>query len=268
MPVYMLTDELVFPPPEGASPEGIVAVGGDFTAQRLLLGYAQGIFPWPSEGMPLLWFSPDPRFVLATGSAHVPRSLRKSIRRGGFEVRADTAFEQVIQRCAEAVRPDQKGTWITDELLDGYTQLHGQGYAHSIEAWRDGELVGGLYGVALGRMFFGESMFAACPDASKVATICLLGQLRQWGFPLVDCQVHTEHLARFGAQHMPRSRFLRAVREAVSFESRIGPWQLELTPEQALEVLRSGPIERSRPPSPARDGARAAPRSRTNDQTG
>lgn len=237
MPIYMLTDELRFPPPEGASAEGIVAVGGDFRPERLLLGYAQGIFPWPSEGLPLLWFSPDPRFVLDPARAHVPRSLRKHMRKQPYEICFDTAFSRVIRACAEARRPGQRGTWIIDELVHGYEHLHALGFAHSIEAWSEGRLVGGLYGVGLGRMFFGESMFAHQADASKIAFTMLLAQLVRWEFALVDCQVHTEHLERFGAEEWPRTDFLRVLRASVGAETRRGPWQLELTTEEALATL-------------------------------
>src|SRR5688500_7052820 len=185
MPVYLLTNELRFPPPEGASPEGIVAIGGDFRPERLLLGYAQGIFPWPSEGLPLLWFSPDPRFVLEPHEAHPPRSLRKQLRKMPYPVRFDTAFGEVIRHCAETRRPGQRGTWITDDLLAGYEALHALGFAHSVEAFRGDELVGGLYGVSLGQVFFGESMFAHAPDASKLAFAMLLAQLVSWGVRLV-----------------------------------------------------------------------------------
>ena len=182
MPIYMLTEDLRFPPPEGASAEGIVAVGGDFRPQRLLLGYAQGIFPWPSEGLPLLWFSPDPRFVLTPETAHIGRSLRKKLRKQPFEIRFDTAFAEVIRACAATRRPGQRGTWIIEELVEGYEALHALGFAHSIEAWRDGRLVGGLYGVGLGQVFFGESMFAYEADASKCAFAVLLAQLRGGAF--------------------------------------------------------------------------------------
>lgn len=237
MPVYLLTSELAFPPPEGASREGVVAVGGDFRPERLLLAYSQGIFPWPTEGMPLLWFSPDPRFVLDPRRAHVGRSLRKRMRRGDYEVRADTAFERVIRHCASVPREGQDGTWILEPLIEGYVALHERGFAHSIECWRDGELVGGLYGVSLGRVFFGESMFALEPDASKVAFATLLGNLVAWDFALVDCQVPTEHLERFGAERWGRKRFLTALREALSTEAKRGPWTLSLTPAEALGRL-------------------------------
>jgi len=237
MPIYMLTDELRFPPPEGASAEGIVAVGGDFRPERLLLGYAQGIFPWPSEGLPLLWFSPDPRFVLDPARLHLPRSLRKRMRKAPYEIRFDTAFDEVIHACASARRPGQRGTWIIEDLVDGYQSLHELGFAHSIEAWSGDQLVGGLYGVGLGRVFFGESMFAHAPDASKCAFAVLIAQLLAWDFALVDCQVHTEHLERFGAEEWPRERFLRTLRSAVTAETRRGRWTLELDVEQALANL-------------------------------
>jgi leucyl/phenylalanyl-tRNA--protein transferase len=237
MPVYLLTDELVFPPPEGATREGVVAVGGDFRPERLLLAYHQGIFPWPTEGMPLLWFSPSPRFVLPPQGAHVPRSLRKVIRRGGFEIRTDTAFAEVIDGCAAAPREGQRGTWITPELRAGYLELHRLGYAHSIECWIDGALAGGLYGVSLGRMFFGESMFARVPDASKLAFATLLGNLVHWDFALVDCQVYTEHLERFGAIDIPRREFLDVLRVALAAPTRQGPWHFDLDPIAALAKL-------------------------------
>lgn len=239
MPVYLLDKELMFPCPEDANEEGIVAVGGDVSPERLLVAYQHGIFPWPARGYPLLWFSPDPRFALVPRRAHVSRSLRKVIRRGQLRVTADTAFEEVITACAAVPRPHQQGTWITQELRDGYLGLHELGYAHSIEAWRDDELVGGLYGVALGRTFVGESMFASEPDASKVAFTTLLGHLVLWGFRVVDCQVHTEHLARFGATMWPRHRFLADWRAAVDEPSLMAPWTLTMTPEESLARLRS-----------------------------
>jgi leucyl/phenylalanyl-tRNA--protein transferase len=237
MPVYRLTRRLAFPPPEHATREGLVAVGGDASPERLLLAYAQGIFPWPSPGMPLLWFSPDPRFVLVPGRAHLSRSLRKRVRAGTFDIRFDTRFADEMRACAAQPRPGQDGTWITDELVEGYVALHARGLAHSVEAFRDGELVGGLYGVSLGRAFFGESMFARAPDASKVAFATLLGQLVAWDFALVDCQVRTEHLARFGAEDWPRARFLGALRDALAAPTRVGRWVREVTAEQVLAAL-------------------------------
>jgi len=237
----LLSDELIFPPPDGASSEGVVAVGGDFDPQRLILAYSQGIFPWPTSGFPLLWFSPDPRFVLEPGAAHIPRSLRKAVRKTNLRITADTAFSEVIRACSVIHRPGQSGTWITDELSDGYQALHELGLAHSIEAWDDGVLVGGVYGVSLGGVYFGESMFTARPNASKVAFVTLLGNLRAWGFPLVDCQVHTDHLARFGAVRWGRPRFLAALESALELPTRRGPWSLPLSPREALDVLCEGP---------------------------
>lgn len=239
MPVYLLDKEIRFPLPEDANEEGIVAVGGDLCPQRLLAAYQQGIFPWPARGYPLLWFSPDPRFALDPTRVHVSRSLRREIRRSDLRVTADRAFAEVIRACAAVPRPHQHGTWITHELQQGYLGLHELGYAHSIEAWRGDELVGGLYGVALGKTFAGESMFASEADASKVAFTTLLGHLVQWGVRIVDCQVHTEHLARFGATMWPRERFLREWRAAVDEPTRRAPWELTMTPREALARLRS-----------------------------
>ncbi len=237
MPVYMLSDELKFPPPEGASPEGVVAIGGDASPERLALAYSLGIFPWPHRELPLLWFSPDPRFVITWKHVHVGRSLRKRVRARPFEIRTDTLFSEVMNACAAAPRPGQDGTWITDELRAGFGALHARGLAHSIEAWDGDRLVGGLYGVALGRSFCGESMFALADDASKIATVTLLGNLRHWGFHFVDCQVYTDHLARFGARQWSRTRFLSALRRAVSEETLAGPWRFPLDAVQALAAL-------------------------------
>lgn len=240
MRVPTLSRDLAFPSPEEATPEGIVALGGEPSPERLLLAYGSGIFPWPHTGLPLLWFSPDPRFVIALGRAHVPASLRKTIRRGAYEVRADTAFREVMLGCQSSPRRGQGGTWITPAMIEGYEALHRLGYAHSVEAYRDGELVGGLYGVSLGRMFTGESMFARAPDASKVAFTTLLGNLVSWGFAFVDCEVRTEHLARFGGEDWPRRRFLDALAEALEAPAKRGAWTLPLAPPQALELLPRG----------------------------
>jgi len=233
--MYVLGEELVFPPPERAGPEGLVAIGGDVSPQRLLLAYAQGIFPWPSGDLPLLWFSPDPRFVLLPEEFHLPRSLAKRARSSELQIRADTDFEAVIRKCADVPRPHQEGTWITDELMGGYIELHRLGYAHSIEAWEGNELVGGLYGVSLGGAFFGESMFALRHDASKLCFLTLVAQLTRWGFAMVDCQVYTEHLARFGARNQNRSLFLRDLRDALRQPTLQGPWTLEVTPKDACK---------------------------------
>lgn len=227
MPVYRLGAELVFPPPEAAEPDGLLAVGGDLGPERLLLGYAQGIFPWYEQGLPILWHSPDPRMVLLPKELRVSRSLRKVVKRAPFGLSLDRAFEAVIRACAERERPEQAGTWITDEMIAAYVRLHELGYAHSVEAWQDGELAGGLYGVSLGRAFFGESMFAWRSDASKVAFVHLVQQLVRWKFDLIDCQVHTEHLERFGAGEWPRARFLEALARSLEGETRRGAWRFD-----------------------------------------
>ncbi len=209
MPVYALPADLVFPDPRLAEDDGLLAVGGDLSPRRLLLAYANGIFPWyNSDSQPILWFSPDPRFVLRTPDLHVSRSLTKRIRRGDYVITLDQAFSEVIAACRTAARPGQSGTWITPDMERAYRTLHRLGFAHSVEAWQGGVLVGGLYGVAIGRSFSGESMFAHTPDASKVAFVWLARQLAAWGWPLIDCQMETQHLARFGAVPLERDAFL------------------------------------------------------------
>lgn len=227
MPVFRIPEAHLFPHPSLAEPDGLLGVGGDLSPARLLLGYANGIFPWYSEGQPILWFSPDPRFVLLLDELEVPRSLAKVMRQRRFEIRMDTDFEGVIRACKAAKRPRQRGTWITREMQRAYLELHRLGYAHSVEAFLDGRLVGGLYGVALGRFFAGESMFAAEPDASKVAFVWLARQLAAWGFPLIDSQVHTEHLARFGARDLPREDYLARIAPLVREPGRVGPWSFD-----------------------------------------
>jgi len=229
--VFLLgDDEEAFPPPEAADRSGLLAVGGTLTPRRLLAAYRHGIFPWYAPGQPVLWHSPDPRFVLPAGKLHVPRSLRKTLRRQSYALRADSAFGRVLQACADTPRPGQDGTWITPEMRTAYEALHHLGFAHSVEAWRGSELLGGLYGVALGSVFFGESMFSHAPDASKVAFVTLADALFSAGCRLIDCQVETEHLARFGAEAWPRRRFLRELASAVE-----GP-----TLEGVFRALRAG----------------------------
>jgi len=223
MPIYKLDQRLWFPPPDQAE-EGLVAVGGDLRPERLLLAYSVGIFPWYEEGLPILWHSPDPRLVLRADELHVPRSLAKTLRRQPYQVRYDTAFGDVIAACARSKRPGQRGTWITGEMRVAYVRLHEAGFAHSVEAWRGDELVGGLYGVSVGGAFFGESMFARAPDASKVAFATLVSRLREMDIQLIDCQVHTEHLARFGAVEVPRPEFLAALAAALRKTTRRGKW--------------------------------------------
>ncbi len=201
-----------------------MAFGGSFEPAVLLAAYTQGIFPWPSEELHYAWFSPDPRLILPLDAVHLPRSLRKTLRRHRFTVTFDTAFEEVIQACSEADRDGQAGTWITDELLEGFLQLHHEGFAHSVEAWQDGELAGGLYGLALGAVFCGESMFFRRPDASKVAFAHLLQRLETYRFHFVDCQVHTEHLTRFGAEEVSRYEFLHRLDRALDATTWLGSW--------------------------------------------
>lgn len=240
MPVHLLGDDLSFPPPELSTEEGVLAVGDDLRPERLLAAYSQGVFPWPVRGFPLLWFCPDPRFVLPLDDVHLGRSMKRAVRRSKLTVRFDTAFSDVIDRCAHAPRPGQDGTWITTDLRNAFVRLHQLGFAHSVEAWDGDDLVGGLYGVALGSMFFGESMFTRTPDASKIAFVTLLGQLRAWGFELVDCQVETEHLARFGAREWPRERFLAQVVRSMQAPTRRGPWPPPLGGNDAIEGLARG----------------------------
>ncbi len=225
MPVFTLDPErLLFPPPALAE-DGLLAVGGDLRPERLLLAYRQGIFPWYSEGRPILWHSPDPRMVLLAAELRVPRSLRKVMRQQRYRVTLDTAFPAVMRACATVPRPGQDGTWITAAMLEAYEVLHQHGYAHSVEAWDGDTLAGGLYGVSLGRVFFGESMFARAPDASKVAFATLVEEeLPPRGIELVDCQVYTDHLARFGAEEWPRARFLRVLRQALRAPDAVGRW--------------------------------------------
>lgn len=227
MTVYRLGKTLAFPPPEEAEPNGLLAVGGDLTSDRLLLAYAMGIFPWYTDDTPILWFSPDPRGVLTPASLVVHRSLARRVRSERFEVTLDRAFAQVIRGCATAPRDGQSGTWITADMITAYEELHELGFAHSVEAWREGALVGGLYGVSLGRAFFGESMFSRERDASKVALVHLMRQLDLWDFELIDCQVRNDHLASLGAEQWPRERFLCALTRCLQGRTRRGTWSFD-----------------------------------------
>lgn len=227
MPVFRLDDRLVFPPVHLAE-DGLLALGGDLKPERLLLAYSQGIFPWYAENLPILWHSPDPRMVLENSELVVQRSLRKAIRRRPYELKTDTAFRDVLAGCAEAPRPGQSGTWLIPEMVEAYIKLHELGFAHSFEAWREGTLVGGLYGVSLGGAFFGESMFARAPDASKIAFTACVRQLAAWGIGLIDCQVHTEHLARFGAYEVSRLTYMELLKPALDEPTRRGTWTFEM----------------------------------------
>lgn len=230
MPVYRLDHRLVFPPAEKADPNGLLAVGADLSAERLLLAYRSGIFPWYEDGLPILWHSPNPRYVLLPDRLHVPKSLEKQIRREPYRVELDRDFRSVMTACGAAKRKGQRGTWITSEMLDAYCELHALGFAHSAEAYEGDRLVGGLYGVSLGSVFFGESMFALAPDASKIAFVTLTRALRDRGIDLIDCQVHTDHLERFGAEAWPRVRYLAELRSRLDRPTLRGSWHDFLAP--------------------------------------
>ena len=215
MPVYRLDHRPVFPPPERAEPSGLLAVGGDLSVERLVKAYERGIFPWYVAGQPILWWSPHPRCVLETNALHVSKSLRKCLRANGFEVRFDSTFADVIKACATTPRRDQDGTWITAEMEAAYNRLHEEGYAHCVETWMEGRLVGGIYGVFLGRVFFGESMFSRATNASKVAMVALVDFLRKLDVDMIDCQVTSDHLLTLGAREIHRREFLRKIGNAI-----------------------------------------------------
>jgi leucyl/phenylalanyl-tRNA--protein transferase len=217
-------DTFRFPTPDSGSPEGVVAMGGNLSPGMLLSAYRQGIFPWFDQGDPILWWSPDPRFVLELDRLHVSRSMRRVLRTRGFTFTFDRAFVQVVRRCAASYRARQRGTWITTEMIDGYVRLHHLGYAHSCETWDGDRLVGGLYGVSLGRAFFGESMFTLESNASKAALVVLVQSLKRLDFRLLDSQVHTTHIESMGGHEIPRSEYLRRLDEALAEETIRGSW--------------------------------------------
>lgn len=225
--IFRIPREHIFPHPSYAEPTGLLGVGGDLDPDRLLLAYRSGIFPWYSRGEPILWWSPDPRTVLFTGELKVQRSLAKRIRQRPYRITLDRAFEEVISHCKSTPRPGQSDTWITNDMRRAYIHLHALGHAHSVEAWEGDTLVGGLYGVAIGRLFAGESMFALQPDASKIAFAHLVRQITRWGYPLVDCQVHTPHLERFGAREIPREEYLERCAGLSAALGRTGHWQFD-----------------------------------------
>jgi len=224
MPVYQLSEDLVFPSPHLASKEGLLAVGGDLTHNRLLLAYSLGIFPWYSEGEPILWWSPDPRLVLYPNELKISKSLDKVIKKDRFKVTMDCAFERVIKDCARIRLENREGTWIVDEMVKAYCSLHESGFAHSIEAWAGDRLAGGLYGVSLGKCFFGESMFTRISNASKVAFVVLVNHLKSQGFAMIDCQITTGHLTRFGAREISRARYLDELDQALKAGTLKGKW--------------------------------------------
>lgn len=224
MPVYQLSEDFLFPSPHLATKEGLLAIGGDLSRKRLLLAYSVGIFPWYSDGEPILWWSPNPRLVLYPDKLRLSKSLKKTIRREIFHVTMDQAFDQVIAECAAVRLESNQGTWIVDDMIRAYRNLHESGFAHSVETWSQGRLAGGLYGVSLGRCFFGESMFTRVTDASKVAFVTLAHYLRTHQFAFIDCQIATAHLKRFGAKEITRARYLNELKNALGAPTLRGCW--------------------------------------------
>ncbi|QWP75510.1 leucyl/phenylalanyl-tRNA--protein transferase [Lysobacter sp. K5869] len=251
LPFLLAKDpEAPFPPGDRAldDPDGLLAVGGDLSPARLLNAYRAGVFPWPSEGYPLLWWCPDPRTVFRTDAVHLASRFRRDLRRSGWTVRADTAFETVIAACAAAPRPGQDGTWIVPEMIEAYTRMHRLGHAHSVEVFDGEALVGGIYGIAIGRMFYGESMFSAVSGGSKAALAALARRLHGWGRPLLDAQVENPHLLSLGAVSMPRAQFLAEAAElaaAPGFEP--GPWTERFGERPAAELAEPLPGAGSEP---------------------
>lgn len=223
--ITLLQNNIPFPSVDLAlrEPNGLLAAGGDLKPDRLLDAYRHGIFPWFNAGDPILWWSPDPRMVLLPDEFKISHSLRKTLRRGEYQIRTDSAFEQVMRACA-LPRAGQEGTWIQEDIIEGYVRLHQMGLAHSIETWINGELVGGLYGVSIGRMFYGESMFSHKTDASKIALAHLVLQLKRWNFVMIDCQMNTPHLASMGAREIPRRQFLARLQELIHYPNIESPW--------------------------------------------
>jgi len=226
MPVFLLDDSLAFPHPRFAEPDGLLAVGGDLRPERLILAYENAIFPWYSEGSPILWFSPNPRFILIPDEFKVSRSLKKIIRSDIYQVRFDTCFDQVIEECARIKRKDQRGTWITGDMIKAYIRLHEEGYAHSVETYHEERLVGGLYGISLGGAFFGESMFHLMSNASKVALFFLVERLKSWGFDFIDSQVPTEHMKRLGAKAIERELYWTMLKSSLNRKTKKGRWTM------------------------------------------
>lgn len=225
MPVEISRQTLEFPDLDEADESGLLALGGDLSIERLKLAYSKGIFPWYEKGMPILWWSPDPRMVLFPDKMIISHSLKQSIKKQQFTITIDKAFEQVIKNCAKTPRKGEKGTWITREMKNAYIDLHEAGYAHSAEAWLDGELVGGLYGVALGKVYFGESMFHHVTNASKVAFYQLVEKLNKWNFKIIDAQVYTNHLESLGGEMIPRGEYIRILEKALLIDDVTGSWE-------------------------------------------
>jgi leucyl/phenylalanyl-tRNA--protein transferase len=225
MPIFQLSDKPIFPPAELAEENGLLAIGGDLSPKRLLLAYRSGIFPWYSEGEPILWWSPSPRLVIFPAELKIPKRLARLIRQGVFSVTMDMAFKQLITACASSDKRVEKGTWITDDMIEAYCLLHDLGYAHSVECWFDDKLAGGLYGISLGSVFFGESMFSDQPNSSKVGLVYLIKKLQEWNFKLIDCQMKTEHLMQFGAREIPGNEFQKLLTENIAGLDQKGKWR-------------------------------------------
>jgi leucyl/phenylalanyl-tRNA--protein transferase len=223
LPIYLLTDKLNFPPVEGAE-DGIVAIGGDLSPERLLLAYQKGIFPWYSDDEPIIWHSPEDRFVLLPDELHISKSMQRVLNSDRFKVTFDTDFPFVIQQCANIDRKEQDGTWITEEMIKAYTELYYLGFAHSVEVWLDDKIVGGVYGVSLGKCFFAESMFHTVSNASKFALIKLVEFLKKHDFLFIDAQVFTEHVTTLGAKEIPRSEFIQMLQRGLKSDNLIGKW--------------------------------------------
>jgi len=224
MTVFALEKDILFPPVSLADENGILAVGGDLSVERLLEAYKNGIFPWFSEKDPIIWWSPNPRFVLYPDEIKISKSMRQVLNRKVFDITYDKAFDEVIDACSKIERPLQDGTWITDEMISSYKELHKLGYAHSVETWQNGNLVGGLYGLSMGKMFFGESMFAKVSNASKAAFVELTKKLQKKAFTLIDCQVYTKHLESLGAKTLSRDEFVTALHENLEKPTILGSW--------------------------------------------
>ncbi|QTA81565.1 Leucyl/phenylalanyl-tRNA--protein transferase [Desulfonema limicola] len=227
MPVFQLSNKIGFPPPHLAEREGLLAVGGDLSLKRLILAYKMGIFPWYSEDDPIIWWSPDPRLILYPDELKISKSLKKILNKGIFQVTLDQAFDKVIMECAAVRSETGEGTWIVDEMIEAYCRLHRAGLAHSVETWINGHLAGGLYGVSLGKCFFGESMFMRVSNASKVAFVSLVQQLSRWSFDFIDCQVKTRHLMSFGAREVSRKVFLDQLQKSLKKKTLRGQWELD-----------------------------------------
>jgi leucyl/phenylalanyl-tRNA--protein transferase len=225
---FLLTSRLFFPPLEDAlvEPNGLLAAGGDLSPERLIKAYRCGVFPWFNENETILWWSPDPRMVLFPNELKVSHSLNKILKKRNYEIRVDSAFNEVIRACA-APRKGQAGTWIHSDMISAYITLHEMGLAHSVETWIDGKLKGGLYGVAQGKIFFGESMFSQINNTSKIAFVHLVKQLEKWNYSMIDCQMKTTHLASFGAREIPRKEFSHRLKESVNYQNQIEKWNFD-----------------------------------------